>query len=92
MGVCASLNIQTKWKYLAKDWHPVDNEIQDKLHMLVPLVTEAMLSYVCQLSWPNSPRRTSVELYRCLVGRMGDGRPLKGSWLTAENQTQWYEK
>lgn len=56
---------------------------KDKLHVLVPSITEAMLSYVCQLSWPNSPRRTSVELNRCLVG---DGRPLKGSWLTVETK------
>lgn len=82
-GVWASLNLQTKWNYLAKGWHPVDDEMQDRLHML---------SYVCQRWWPNSPRRTSVELNRCLVGAVGDGRPLKGSWLTVENQTQWYEK
>lgn len=77
-GGLSFLNIQTNWSYLAKGWHPVDDEMQDKRHALVPSVTEAMLLYVCQLSWPNSPRRTSVEIKRCLWGQWGMEGHLKG--------------
>lgn len=83
------MNIQTKWNYLAKGWHLADEDIWDKVHALVSSVTEAMLLYLCQLPWPNSPRRTFAELIRCLVG---DGRPTKESWLTVEKKVQCYEK
>lgn len=42
-----SLFKYTKWNYLPKGWHPVDNEIKDKLHVLVPSLTQVMLLYVC---------------------------------------------
>lgn len=72
------------WKYLSKGWHPLEDKIkvQNKLPALDPSVTEVTLSYVCQLSWLNSPRRTYLAFNGCLVEVVGEGWALKGAWFT----------